>query len=38
VIEPYLAQPPLWIGPHDRRVLTDLNTDTFARDEFALPF
>ena len=38
VIEPYLAQPPLSIGPLDARVQVDLNTDTFARDEFELPF
>jgi spermidine synthase/MFS family permease len=38
MLEPYLNQPPLSIGPQDPRVLDELNTDTFARDEFALPF
>ncbi|HUE89664.1 MAG TPA: fused MFS/spermidine synthase, partial [Vicinamibacterales bacterium] len=38
VLQPYLDSVPRSFGPHDRRPVADLNTDTFPRDEFALPF
>ena len=38
VLQPYLDSVPRSFGPHDRRPVGDLNTDTFPRDEFALPF
>jgi predicted membrane-bound spermidine synthase len=39
VIQPYLTSVPQSFGPdYDRAALDDLNTDTFPRDEFALPF
>jgi spermidine synthase len=37
LLRPYLAAP-LRFGPADERTSGDLNTDTFPRDEFALPF
>jgi spermidine synthase len=37
VLRPYLESP-LVIGPEAERTTEDLNTDTFPRDEFALPF
>ena len=38
VLRPYLQSPPLQFGPGDRRAATEINTDLFPRDEFALPF
>jgi spermidine synthase len=39
VLHPYLNSPTQHFGPDDdRTALEDLNTDTFPRDEFALPF
>ena len=38
VLQPYLDSVPQPFGPNDRRTVADLNTDTFPRDEFALPF
>jgi spermidine synthase len=38
VLRPYLRSRPRAYGPADRRAVTDLNTDTFPRDEFDLPF
>jgi spermidine synthase len=38
VLRPYIRSRPRAYGPADRRAVTDLNTDTFPRDEFELPF
>lgn len=38
VLRPYLESVPRYFGPGKPRVLADLNTDIFPRDEFALPF
>ena len=38
VLRPYLRSRPRLYDPAYRRTVTDLNTDTFPRDEFALPF
>lgn len=38
VLRPYLELAPRAFGPDDPRTFTDINTDTFPRDEFALPF
>lgn len=37
LVGPYLTAEPYRIGPGDARQTTDLNTDLFPRDEFALP-
>ena len=38
LLSPYLESPPTVFGPGDQRTVTGLNTDTFPRDEFALPY
>jgi hypothetical protein len=37
LLEPLLGQPPIAIGPADDRAVSDLNTDLYPRDEFAVP-
>ncbi len=38
LLQQYLESDPLRFGPDDARTFDDLNTDTFPRDEFALPY
>lgn len=37
-LRPFVESAPVYFGPNDHRTLTDINTDTFPRDEFGLPF